>query len=168
MQTLKLLWGAIRSVIIRKLVESDVAISYRWRNDKEVFKYTGANYQNYIEEQCERNWLARVVKNANEYRCAIEVDGVYVGNIYLTDIDGVSAEYQIFIGEKSYWGQGVAIEASQQILRYAFEILKFKRVFLNVKLQNDRAVRLYNMLGFNEISRKKEWITMEKYNYNRI
>lgn len=133
-----------------------------------MLKYTGANYKNYIDEQCERNWLARVIKNANEYRCAIEVDGVYVGNIYLTDIDGVSAEYQIFIGEKSYWGQGVAIEASQQILRYAFEILKLKRVFLNVKLQNVRAVRLYNKLGFNEISRNKEWITMEKYNYNRI
>ncbi len=159
--------GGIRSVIIRPLVENDAAISYRWRNDKEVFQYTGANYQNYIDEPCERNWLARVIKNTNEYRCAIEVDGVYVGNIYLTDIDGVSAEYQIFIGEKSYWGQGIATEASRQIIRYAFEELNLAKVYLNVKPQNSRAIRLYKRLGFEEVERNPEWITMEIYCNNK-
>ena len=132
-----------------------------------MFQYTGANYQNYIEEQCERNWLARVIKNTNEYRCAIEVDGVYVGNIYLTDIDGVSAEYQIFIGEKSYWGQGIATEASRQIIRYAFEELKLAKVYLNVKPQNSRAIRLYKRLGFKEVERNQVWIMMEIYCNNK-
>ena len=80
-------------VKIRPLRIEDAKTSYKWRNDKEVFYYTGNTYNNYISYETELEWIQRVIKNSNEYRCAILVDDVYVGNIYLTDINGESAEY---------------------------------------------------------------------------
>ena len=87
---------------------------------------------------------------------------MYVGNIYLTDINGESAEYHIFIGEKNYWGKGVAEEASRQILKYGLCERGFKYVYLHVRKDNVRAVQLYNKLGFVPIENEDNWIKMIK------
>jgi RimJ/RimL family protein N-acetyltransferase len=135
-------------VIIRPLQQSDAYISYKWRNDPEVFKYTGTVYRNEIFLDTELNWINKVIQNKDEYRCAILVDDVYVGNIYLTGITTISADYHIFIGNKDYWGKGVAKKASELILRYAFDDLKLKIVKLRVNVQNIKALQLYEGLGF--------------------
>jgi len=133
-------------VEIRTLQEKDAYTSYKWRNDSEVFKYTGNTYDHEILLDTELAWIKRVIQNKDEYRCAIEADGKYVGNIYLTGIGDGSAEYQIFIGEKDYWGKGVAKQASFLIIRYAFEILKLNEVTLKVKASNVNARNLYDRL----------------------
>ena len=73
------------NVKIRKLVENDAFTSYVWRNDKEVFMWTGNTYKNEISLETEIDWIKKVIANRNEYRCAIIVDEQYVGNIYLTN-----------------------------------------------------------------------------------
>lgn len=149
-------------VKIRPLQEQDAYTSVKWRNDPEVFKYTGNTYKNEILLETELAWINRVIKNENEYRCAILADGVYVGNIYLTDITNESAEYHIFIGNKDYWGKGVAKQASLQILQYAFQKLKLKLVHLRVNRKNDSAIHLYKKIGFVEDSFDGDWILMLK------
>lgn len=145
---------------IRPLVEEDAYTSVKWRNDPDVFKYTGNTYDNEITIESELDWIHRVMNNPNDYRCAIIADNTYVGNIYLTDIDGVSAHYHIFIGNKDYWGRGVAKEASKQIIGYAFGVFKLKEIILKVKKQNSRALQLYTSLGFSLISSNGEWNEM--------
>ena len=150
------------NVRIRPLQEQDAYTSVKWRNDPEVFKYTGNTYKNEILLETELAWINRVIKNENEYRCAILADDVYVGNIYLTDITSESAEYHIFIGNKDYWGKGVAKQASLQILQYAFQKLKLKFVHLRVNRKNEFAIRLYKKIGFVEESSDENWILMKK------
>jgi len=147
-------------VTIRPLQKNDAYTSVKWRNDPEVFKYTGNTYDHKITLESELEWICKVISNQNEYRCAILVDGVYVGNIYLTDIDVVSAHYHIFIGNKNYWGKGVAKRASQLILHYAFDQLMLQSVLLRVQKENDAAVNLYKSLGFKEICSDGTWKTM--------
>ena len=101
-----------------------------------------------------------MIANTDEYRCAILADGNYVGNIYLTDINKVSAVYHIFIGEKTYWGKGVAKQASRLILEYAFSHLGLQTIFLKVRKQNTRAYCLYQSLGFLDVTNEDDWIQM--------
>lgn len=150
------------NMTIRPLQEQDAYTSVKWRNDPEVFKYTGNTYKNEITLETELNWIRKVMANKNEYRCAILADGVYVGNIYLTDITKESAHYHIFIGNKDYWGKGVAKKASGLILDYAFNALNLKKVCLRVKKQNKVAFALYKKLGFVEKKEDGEWLEMEK------
>lgn len=147
-------------VTIRPLVESDAYTSVKWRNDPEVFKYTGNTYKNEIKIDNELEWIRKVTASPTDYRCAILADDVYVGNIYLTDIDGTSAHYHIFIGNKEYWGKGVAKQASLQILDYAFNKLKLTSVALRVRKANISALMLYKKLGFVEEKEDDTWISM--------
>lgn len=145
---------------IRPLVEEDAYTSVKWRNDPDVFKYTGNTYDHEITIESELDWIRRVMNNPNDYRCAIIADNTYVGNIYLTEIDGVSAYYHIFIGNKDYWGRGVAKEASKQIIDYAFGSLGLKRIILRVRKDNVRAIRLYHSLGFSITENDSKWNKM--------
>ena len=151
-------------VEIRLLQESDAYTSYMWRNDPDVFKYTGNVYENIITLETELEWIRRVIKNENEYRCAILADGEYVGNIYLTDITEASAEYHIFLGNKNFWGKGIAKKASLLILEYAFDVLNLKNIYLKVRKENKSAVLLYNSLGFREEENDGIWSLMKKSN----
>ena len=98
--------------------------------------------------------------NHNDYRCAILADEVYVGNIYLTDIEDGCATYHIFIGDKNYGGKGIAREASRQIIDYGFKELKLDKIVLEVRKLNERAVKLYRSLGFTPTGSDEEWIHM--------
>lgn len=149
-------------VAIRPLVEEDAYTSVKWRNDPEVFKYTGNTYQHEITIANELEWIRKVTADSHDYRCAILADGIYVGNIYLTDIDGIAAQYHIFIGNKAYWGKGVAKQASLQILRYAFHTLHLQSVHLRVRKENTSAFMLYKKLGFKETGTEGDWISMSR------
>ena len=151
-------------VTIRPLQEQDAFTSVQWRNDPEVFKYTGNTYDHEITIESELGWIRRVISNPNDYRCAILVDDKYVGNIYLTDICERSATYHIFIGDKNYWGKGIAREASRLIIDYGFRILKLDKIVLEVKKKNDRAFKLYKSLGFHALRENDEWVEMEILN----
>ena len=142
-------------------MEEDAYTSVKWRNDPEVFEYTGNAYKQEIKIENELEWIRKVMNNSTDYRCAILVDDIYVGNIYLTDIDGITAHYHIFIGNKEYWGRGVAKKASLLILDYAFNTLKLQNVQLRVRKENTTAFMLYKKLGFIEIKEDDSWISMK-------
>ena len=148
------------NVTIRPLQEEDAYTSVRWRNDPDVFKFTGNTYSHEITLDCELNWIRKVINNADEYRCAILADDIYVGNIYLTNIEQGKAEYHIFLGNKEFWGKGVAYKASLLILEYGFIKLKLNSITLKVNKGNMSAYHLYKKLGFVDINSEDGWVEM--------
>ena len=152
------------NVRIRPLKEQDAYTSVKWRNDPEVFKFTGNIYNHEITIDNELEWIRKVTANPTDYRCAILVDEVYVGNIYLTDIKEGTAHFHIFIGDKSYWGKGVAKRASLLILEYAFNVLNIKEVLLRVRNVNTSAYNLYLRLGFKDVKVDGIWTLMNLSN----
>lgn len=152
------------NVRIRPLKEQDAYTSVKWRNDPEVFKFTGNIYNHEITIDNELEWIRKVTANPTDYRCAILVDEVYVGNIYLTDIKEGTAHFHIFIGDKSYWGKGVAKRASLLILEYAFKVLNIKEVLLRVRNVNTSAYNLYLRLGFKAVKVDGIWTLMKLSN----
>ena len=152
------------NVRIRPLKEQDAYTSVKWRNDPEVFKFTGNRYNHEITIDNELEWIRKVTANPTDYRCAILVDEVYVGNIYLTDIKEGTAHFHIFIGDKSYWGKGVAKRASLLILEYAFNVLNIKEVLLRVRNVNTSAYNLYLRLGFKDVKVDGIWTLMKLSN----
>ena len=49
---------------------------------------------------------------------------------------------------KQYWGQGYAFEASQALIRFAFEDRRLRRLVGGAGLENERSRRLQERLGF--------------------
>jgi RimJ/RimL family protein N-acetyltransferase len=117
-------------ILIRPLDESDALISWKWRNDPEVWKYTGNRPDVEITEKIEVEWINKVLSESTSRRFSITIDDLYVGNVQLTNITDFDAEYHIFIGNKNYWGKGVSRLATNQILYYAKEVLGLKSIYL--------------------------------------
>lgn len=141
------------NVLIRPLKEEDALISYRWRNDPDVWRYTGHKPDQYITEGIEQEWIRKALKDYNSYRFAILVNNEYIGNIQITNINPKEdGEYHIFIGEKKFWRRGIATLASQQLIRFAFERLSLKKLYLYVNVHNQAAIGLYQKFGFVTVS----------------
>lgn len=139
----------MHKVLIRPLCEEDALTSWMWRNDTEVWQFTGSKPDKPITAHIEQEWIRKVLKEETSRRFAILVDENYVGNIQLTNIrNGKDAEYHIFIGNKSYWGKGIAHLATSQILHYAKEALSLQSLYLTVDPLNIGAIKTYEKSGF--------------------
>jgi RimJ/RimL family protein N-acetyltransferase len=153
-------------VKIRPLVITDAEISYRWRNNHEVWKFTGSKPSIEITPDIEKQWIYNVLQRLSERRFAICVGEKmeYVGNVQLTDIFDNRAQFHIFIGETKYYGQGVATQATRQILEYGFAILKLHEVYLHVSENNLAAIKVYENCGFKAIEKTGSQILMKIVN----
>lgn len=148
---------------IRQLSESDATTSVTWRNDPTIWKYTKRRPDREITIADETAWIKKVTSDPGSYRCAIVVDNIYIGNIYLTDIENISAQFHIFIGDKEFEGQGVAQYATQLMLDYARDELQLSTVYLEVHQANSKAIHIYKKIGFSEdVQQDPPFITMRK------
>ena len=73
----------------------------------------------------------------------------------INNIDG-TAEFGIFIGEKTRWGKGFGSEATRLILDYGFSVLNLNNIYLRVYEFNKRAIRIYEKCGFKIIGKRRE------------
>lgn len=72
----------------------------------------------------------------------------YLGTISLKNIvEGFSAEYAISMHSCAQ-GTGVAGIGTRDLLRFAFEVLGLRRIYLNVRADNPRAIRFYEKMHF--------------------
>ncbi len=137
-------------VFLRKLVEEDALVSYKWRNDADVWQWTGRRPDRIITPEIELDWIRKILQNPNEARYAICVlpTGEYIGNVQLTNIENGKAEFHIFIGEKKYWGTGVGKKATLEMIRIGFEQLGLEEIYLLVHKKNSPAIVVYLKTGF--------------------
>ena len=80
-----------------------------------------------------------------------------IGNTALQDIDTRSrtAEFGIFIAEPEFRGDGRGTEATRMMVRFALETLGLENLILRVFDDNERAIRAYRKVGFQEIGRRR-------------
>ncbi len=145
---------------IRPLVEDDALTSVNWRNDPSIWEYTEFRPNKHILLEDELEWIKGVIEDKRSRRFAIMVDGAYVGNIYLTDIENDSAEYHIFIGNQNFAGKSVAYEASKKLIDFAKSSLGLKKINLKVRTEHKKAITLYEKLGFTNLETKNDFFQM--------
>ena len=139
-------------LILRTLVIEDAKTSWKWRNDPEIWIYTGYKPDVYVDEKIESAWLSEKILETDSKRFAIIFEDVYVGNIQLTNIvENENAQLHVFIGEKDYWNKGIALEAIYQIIIYASKDLELKEIYLFVNPNHKIAIHLYEKIGFTQV-----------------
>jgi diamine N-acetyltransferase len=149
--TPQILAGRVAS--LRPLRASDRAISVRWRNDAEI-RDNVLGYRFPITEEMEAQWVDGVLKDRSRTRVVLAIedkaDGVFVGFVYLNNIDWFArnAEFGILVGERSRQGRGLAKDALALVACYAFRTLNLNRLYLRVVSFNKPALQLYRSFGF--------------------
>ncbi|MBM7844910.1 GNAT family N-acetyltransferase [Herpetosiphon giganteus] len=90
----------------------------------------------------------------------IEVEGVVIGSIGLHHTDQVSrtSEFGIAVYHPDYVGKGYGSDAIQVLLRWAFRIQNYRRIWLMTDSNNPRAIAAYEKCGFVHEGRLREHV----------
>lgn len=137
-------------VRLRALEEGDLERTRTWVNDPEVARLV--NRVSPVTAPEQREWFQRVAGDPHQVLFAIEVlaDAAHIGNCGLKGIDARSrkAELWMYLGNREVWGQGYGTDACRALCRYGFERLNLHRIHLYTPAYNQRAVALYEKVGF--------------------
>jgi len=115
---------------LRILTKKDVSEKYvLWLNDYEVTKYTEQRYRQYSRVDIE-DFVVEKFKSKFDLLFGIFKDNRHIGNIKLGPINWkhMSGEVSYFIGEKDYWGKGIASSVVKKVVQFAFNEVGLKKV----------------------------------------
>ncbi|HBH45829.1 MAG TPA: hypothetical protein DDX47_00465 [Candidatus Jacksonbacteria bacterium] len=144
-----------------------------WMNDKEICRLFNRVYKPLSAVQ-QKKWYANLIKDSTQLIKAIEVNGTYVGNVGLKNIDYLNnkAEFYILIGAKNYWSKGIGTISTKKFLIYIKNKLPLHKIYLHVNQSNLRAIKLYQKTNFkkegalkDELFRENKYITMIRMAY---
>ncbi|MFA5777066.1 MAG: GNAT family protein [Parcubacteria group bacterium] len=79
-----------------------------------------------------------------------DLEGEFVGYTSLEKDKNGGYEFGIIILDKNYWSRGIGAEAIRLTLEYAFNNLGLSRVLLNVSEYHQKAIELYEKMGFKK------------------
>jgi len=148
-----------QKIYLRLVEAGDANQSYcRWMNDPEVTRYTESRFcthtvediKCYIEKETQSGsvFLAIIAKESNKH----------IGNIKIHRINKrhKHGEMSLLIGDKDYWGRGIATEAIKLMTDYAFTVLSFHKLYASVYSVNIGSIKAFKKAGFKEEGTMKE------------
>lgn len=152
-------------IFLRKMTSDDTELYHSWRNDVEVMKSTSTFLDIYHFEET-RDFVNHVILGSQSSKSYIIIEKEFGKPIGITSLINVdyknrNAECIIDIGDKNFWGKGYGAEAMKLLLNYSFLELNMNRLSLRVFSFNDRAISLYEKIGFQYEGRNRESIFRE-------
>jgi len=151
LKNLELELSVNRNITLKILVEENVSDSYvGWLNDYEVTKYTEQNYYKHTFDTV-RNFVNQKYYSHNDLLFGIFFKGIHVGNIKLGPIkfEHMSADISYFIGEKNFWGKGIASLCVKSIVKFAVNELDMKKISAGYYENNIGSEKVLAKCGFS-------------------
>lgn len=155
MKRVKIMVGDRVSLVVPE--KEDVDIWYRWMNNIEISKNLVHSFGNVWFKEDEEDFYEVQRKNKNNalFSLYINEEKKIIWNIALNNINKLSrnAEMWIAIFEEENLSKWYGSDAINLILKYAFEVLWLKKVFLRYISFNKRWEKAYAKVWF-----KKCWV----------
>lgn len=149
-----------QKVYLRPIDVEDAGWYFESLYDSEVRKLTGTQ-KHHTKEQIVK-YIEKKAQDESSVLLVIaerETD-IPVGDIALGDIDPMNrnAYIRIAINNSTYMGMGYGTEAMLLLLNYGFGVLNLHRIELNVYSYNQRAIHVYEKLGFKREGVQREML----------
>jgi ribosomal-protein-alanine N-acetyltransferase len=150
------------SIYLRTLSEQDVQGNYiKWLNDPEVTLFNSHGRFPMTVDKL-KDYVKRVNSDTNALVLAV-VDlksNKHIGNISLQNINWVdrNAEIAFLLGEKSFWGRGIMMEAGKLLIQHAFHFLNLHRIYCGTSSENIGMQKLALKLGMSKEGNRVEAI----------
>lgn len=136
-----------KHLIIREFRECDLEETHQYLSDEHVMKLIEPTFnleqtrEFIITYGCEKKMVfALIEKNTNQV----------IGHLIFHPYDSLD-EYEIgWIINSRFWGKGYATEASEAVIKYAFENLNVSQIVAETVEGNVAALRIIHKLGLQE------------------
>ena len=136
-------------LILRPWCEDDAEELYKYASDPDVGPPAG--WQPHTSVENSREIIRTMLFAPETYAVCLKESSKPIGSIgfHRADLAELDDEYELgyWIG-KSFWGRGLIIEASREMLRYAFEDLGMNRIWCGYYDGNEKSRRVQEKLGF--------------------
>ncbi len=144
---------------LRAREPGDEPLLYAWFNDPEVTQHLTVRYP--MSHAQETAFIS--ANGANGYAkvsFAVETlaDRRLIGGVGLEDTspENRSAVLGIAIGDKAYWDGGYGSDTMRTVCRFGFETMNLHRIELEVYVSNERAIHVYEKVGFRIEGRRRD------------
>jgi len=146
-------------VDLRSLEERDLENIFQWLSDHDVTKLLF--YQYYPPDiQKMKDEIKKEIESKRDFEFAIidKETNLHVGWTGIYDFDRINknGEIRFFIGNKEFWGKGLATECVSLLIDYGFRKLNLHRLYGGANIENIGSLKIFKKLGFNEEGISKE------------
>jgi RimJ/RimL family protein N-acetyltransferase len=149
-------------VILRPVIENDLATFCNWLNDPEILKFL--NKEGPLSYDDEVQWFERSKNdpdNRVDFAVVDSINDRLIGSMGIHHMKNTNrtAYTGTIIGEKEYWCKGYATEAKMVLLDYAFNIhllpdgRHIRKIYSDIKSYNPRSMAYAAKCGYVEESR---------------
>lgn len=133
----------MNTLSLRNINFNDKQFFAIWWRDNELISLTSGCHDDITDDEIDKYFQAILNNDINKM---IMVNNAVVGHVSLSKREKGWFELQIIIGEKDYWDQGVGSAAVNLLLEN--EISKQRKIYLEVRPDNLRAIKSYEKCGF--------------------
>ncbi|MFJ9522044.1 GNAT family N-acetyltransferase [Kitasatospora sp. NPDC101801] len=163
-------------VRLRALRAEDAEHHLRWRNDPEVVRPAAAGDPCFGPVTAEAiglgfDTMLRLMPRESAVLTVEDLtDGRVIGMADYRDLDPYAgvATLGVTIGEPAYWGRGHGSEALGLLVDHLFGAYGLHRLELDTWSGNERAVRAFTRLGFQEEGRRRSAVLVAGERYDRV
>ena len=136
-------------ILLRKPEKEDIDTRILFGTSSEFVKMCGGdtNHINGFTLDDGIQWYKKIIDHPCKW--IIDYDGTCIGEVALTPYkQDNKARYSIAIFDISKWGLGIGTIVAKIVLNYAFNRMKYHKVYLRVLNYNKRAIKCYEKCGF--------------------
>ena len=141
-----------KKINLRRLQPNDVTHEYvDWMNDSEINKYLESRHVVHSLDSIKAFVEAMSYDKSNFlFGIFCNKTSLHIGNIKLGPIDYryLRAEIGLIVGNKNYWGKGIATEAILTVCKFAAEKLKLRKVEAGCYSSNFGSKKAFEKAGF--------------------
>jgi RimJ/RimL family protein N-acetyltransferase len=159
-----------KTVRLTGFAKSDAGLLARWHEDAGFLRLIDAPHARPRSEEEIQKWFDEWQKSERTIAFAVRLleDDTLLA---LASLEGILwshgvAWLAIGIGDREQWGKGYGREAMTLILQYGFNELNLHRIQLTVFEYNERAIALYEKLGFRREGVYREFMKRDGKRYD--
>lgn len=141
-----------KRLLFRKMDQTDVNENYvGWLNDPMVNQFLETRFIEQTIETCEI-FVRNTNNDPSSYLFGIfeQKNSQHIGNIKLGPVNPhhLTAQISFFIGEKNFWGKGLATEIIACITAWGFNELKLERIEAGCYDENIGSLKAFLKAGY--------------------
>lgn len=143
-------WIVTDEISLQPLRVEDITQNYvDWMNNEEIIQFTEQRFSQTTQEDVKK-FIHDMANNAHSLYLGIFVSGQHIGSIKLGRINPhhKTADISYIIGDKKYWGKGVASKAIEVMTEIGFAQLGLKKITAGVYEANTGSIRVLEKNGF--------------------
>jgi RimJ/RimL family protein N-acetyltransferase len=143
----------MKSITLKELKKSDIKFFAKWWRNKDLLKLTSGRLRRISDEEVKK-YFQKMIDGEGDRHFMIILNKKPIGHIFLAKRGKRWHETHIVIGEKKYWNKGYGAEAIKLLIDKAKK-MRISKIYLEVRPNNLRAVRVYEKCGFIKAGFKK-------------